>query len=146
MDSQIDMTCINETAKSIICRVLNCSAADIKNMQELSGGNTNSSFVFEVFGVRYVYRQPGMLTENFIDRRAEQFACEQASLLGVGEEILYMDANGIKISKFIEQIKELCTKVVWLDHGKIIEIGEAKEVCDKYYNKQMGREYTERSD
>ena len=53
MDSQIDMTCINETAKSIICRVLNCSAADIKNMQELSGGNTNSSFVFEVFGVRY---------------------------------------------------------------------------------------------
>ena len=112
MDSQIDMTCINETAKSIICRVLNCSAADIKNMQELSGGNTNSSFVFEVFGVRYVYRQPGMLTENFIDRRAEQFACEQASLLGVGEEILYMDANGIKISKFIEQIKEfdfLCT-------------------------------------
>lgn len=43
------------------------------------------------------------------------------------------------VSHSIEQIKELCTKVVWLDHGKIIEIGEAKEVCDKYYNKQMGR-------
>lgn len=106
------MTYMDQTAKNIVCQVLRCSEADIQNVQNLAGGNTNSSFVFEVFGVRYVYRQPGTRTETFIDRKAEQFACQSASRLGVGEEILYMDAAGIKVSKFIDSIKEfdfLCT-------------------------------------
>ena len=89
-----------------ICQLFGCCAADIVDVQRLAGGNTNTTFVFEVFGVRYVYRHPGTLTETFIDRAAEQFACERASELGVGEEIIHMDAAGIKISKFIEQIKE----------------------------------------
>ena len=103
---------MNATANHIICQVLSCSETDIKSVQKLTGGNTNTAFSFEVLGVRYVYRQPEALTETFIDRRAEQFACEQAAKLGIGEEILYMDADGIKLSKFIDQIKEfdfLCT-------------------------------------
>ena len=100
------MTCMNQTAKNIIYRVLNCAEHDIQNVQILVGGNTNITFSFEVFGVRYVYRQPGNLTENFIDRKAEQFTSEKASKLKVGEEILYMDDTGIKVSKFIDQTKE----------------------------------------
>lgn len=42
------------------------------------------------------------------------------------------------VSHSLESIKELCTKVVWLDHGKVVEIGDAKEVCDKYYKAQLG--------
>ena len=42
------------------------------------------------------------------------------------------------VSHSIEQIKELCNRVVWIEHGKIVEIGDSKEVCDKYYEKQMG--------
>ena len=42
------------------------------------------------------------------------------------------------VSHSLEQIKELCSKVVWLDKGKIIDIGDSKEICDKYYKKQMG--------
>ena len=106
---------MDQTAKNIVCQVLSCSEADIQNVQNLAGGNTNSSFVFEVFGVRYVYRQPGTRTETFIDRKAEQFACQLASRLGVGEEVLYMDDTGIKIARFIEQIKDfdfLCTSDV----------------------------------
>ena len=38
----------------------------------------------------------------------------------------------------LPSIKELCDRVVWLEHGKIIEIGETQEICDKYYEKQMG--------
>ncbi len=106
------MTYMNATANHIICQVLSCSETDIKSVQKLTGGNTNTAFSFEVLGVRYVYRQPEALTETFINRQAEQFACEQAAKLGIGEEILYMDADGIKLSKFIDQIKEfdfLCT-------------------------------------
>lgn len=48
------------------------------------------------------------------------------------------------VSHSIEQIKELCTKAVWLEHGEIVEIGDAKTVCNKYYEHQMGIEYKKR--
>lgn len=43
------------------------------------------------------------------------------------------------VSHSIESIKELCDRVVWLEHGEVIEIGDSKEVCDKYYKKQMSK-------
>ena len=36
------------------------------------------------------------------------------------------------VSHSLESIKKLCDRVVWLEHGKVVEIGEAKEVCDRY--------------
>lgn len=41
------------------------------------------------------------------------------------------------VSHSLESIQELCTKVIWLEHGEIIEIGNPKEICEAYYNKQM---------
>ena len=42
------------------------------------------------------------------------------------------------VSHSIDSIKSLCTKVVWLEHGKIIKIGAPKEICDEYIRKQLG--------
>lgn len=52
------------------------------------------------------------------------------SMIKGGTTVLY-------VSHSLESIKELCTKVVWLEHGKVIEVGDAKEICDKYYEHQM---------
>ena len=41
------------------------------------------------------------------------------------------------VSHSIQQIKDLCTKVIWLDHGKIIEIGKPNEICDKFVKIMM---------
>ncbi len=41
------------------------------------------------------------------------------------------------VSHSLQSIKELCTRVVWLEHGKVIKIGDTKEICDEYYKKQM---------
>ncbi len=41
------------------------------------------------------------------------------------------------VSHSLDSIKELCDRVVWIEHGKLIEIGDAKEICEKYYKKQM---------
>ena len=41
------------------------------------------------------------------------------------------------VSHSIEQIKNLCDRVVWLEHGKVKKIGEAKEVCEEYYKSQI---------
>lgn len=42
------------------------------------------------------------------------------------------------VSHSLESIRELCNRVVWLEHGQIVKIGDVKEICDEYYNKQMG--------
>ena len=38
----------------------------------------------------------------------------------------------IIVSHSIEQIERLCSRVVWLDHGKIVMSGDTKEVAEKY--------------
>ena len=47
------------------------------------------------------------------------------SMIQGGTTVLY-------VSHSLESIKKLCDRVVWLEHGKVVEIGEAKEVCDRY--------------
>ena len=36
------------------------------------------------------------------------------------------------VSHSLEQIRELCSKVVWLDHGTVKRIGDVEELCDEY--------------
>ena len=43
------------------------------------------------------------------------------------------------VSHSLESIKDLCDRVIWIEHGKLIKMGNAKEVCDEYYKKQMGK-------
>lgn len=52
------------------------------------------------------------------------------SLINGGTTVLF-------VSHSIEQIKNICTKAVWLDHGNVKMIGDTKEVCDAYYESQM---------
>lgn len=36
------------------------------------------------------------------------------------------------VSHSLDQIRELCSRVIWLDEGKIKMMGDAQEVCDAY--------------
>lgn len=54
------------------------------------------------------------------------------SMIKGGTTVLY-------VSHSIDSIKELCSKVIWLDHGKIVKIGNAKEICNEYYKKLMNK-------
>ncbi len=42
------------------------------------------------------------------------------------------------VSHSIEQIKNLCNRVIWLEHGKIKKVGPAIEICEEYYKSQLG--------
>ena len=43
------------------------------------------------------------------------------------------------VSHSLESIKDLCDKVVWIEHGKMIKMGPAKQICEEYYKKQLGK-------
>lgn len=48
------------------------------------------------------------------------------------KEILANGVTGILVSHSLPQVRELCNKVLWLDHGKQIAFGETKAICDEY--------------
>ena len=47
------------------------------------------------------------------------------------------------VSHSLESIKSICNRVIWLEHGKVVQVGDADEVCNAYYYKQMGITYEE---
>ena len=49
-------------------------------------------------------------------------------------ELMSGGTTVLLVSHDIEQVKELCQRVVWLEHGRVREIGDAKEVCGAYEN------------
>lgn len=48
------------------------------------------------------------------------------------KEIIYSGATTILVSHSITQIRSMCNKVLWLDHGNQIAFGPAQEICDTY--------------
>ena len=65
---------------------------------------------------------------------AFQIKSEQ-KMLGMiqgGTTVLY-------VSHSMESIRRLCTRVAWLDHGRLVMLGETNEVCDAYM-KSLGLE------
>ena len=46
-------------------------------------------------------------------------------MMGGGTTVLF-------VSHSIAQIEEMCSRVVWLDHGHVVMFGETDEVCDAY--------------
>ncbi len=61
---------------------------------------------------------------------AFQEKCEKrmAQLLENGTTVIF-------VSHSTEQVKRLCNKATWLEHGKIIMTGDADTVCDAYSQK-----------
>jgi ABC-type polysaccharide/polyol phosphate transport system ATPase subunit len=53
-------------------------------------------------------------------------------------ELLSGGATLLFVSHSIEQVKELCTKAVWLDHGELKAFGDTQSVCAQYMSHYGG--------
>lgn len=90
-----------------ITSVFKCTESDVKNFRTVKEGLTNTSFIFELDGVDYIYRHPGDGTEEIISRQSEQEALILAKQLEIDPTYIYMDVNeGWKISKFVHNFRE----------------------------------------
>jgi len=47
-------------------------------------------------------------------------------------ELMSHGTTVLLVSHNIEQIRRLCDRVIWLDHGKIVAEGPAADICDQY--------------
>jgi ABC-type polysaccharide/polyol phosphate transport system ATPase subunit len=55
----------------------------------------------------------------------EKSKARMMELMSGGTTVLF-------VSHSMDQIREMCNRVIWLDSGKIKMIGETEEVCDRY--------------
>lgn len=86
-----------------IASVLGCSRSDICSIVPIKQGLTNMSFKFSAKGEAYVYRHPGVDTDEIISRAAETQAETLAYELGIDKTFVFEDAKtGWKISRFID--------------------------------------------
>lgn len=57
----------------------------------------------------------------------EKSRARMMEMMGGGTTVLFVSHN-------MEQIRQMCSRVVWLDHGTVKMIGSTQEVCDAYEN------------
>lgn len=87
--------------------VFRCDEEDVVDFRNISKGLTNTSFIFKINGVDYIYRHPGDGTESIISRRNEKSSLVKAKELGIDPTYIYADVNeGWKISVFIPEFRE----------------------------------------
>lgn len=90
-----------------ICLTLSCGYGDISGIEAIEEGLTNSSLRVDCAGASYVYRHPGIGTEEIIDRASESFSQSVAKRLGIDETFIYEDPEkGWKLSRFIPDCVE----------------------------------------
>lgn len=107
---EFDQNYVNQThAKSVrnIAGFLDCAESEVQNFEAINKGLTNSSFIFDVRGKKYVYRHPGEGTEALISRPHEKKALELAKSIGIDPTYLHMDdIQGWKISTYVENVRQ----------------------------------------
>ena len=55
------------------------------------------------------------------------------------EEMLAQGSTLLFVSHDAEQVKRLCKRAIWLDHGNIVQDGPSGPVCDAYLASQANR-------
>lgn len=87
--------------------VFRCDEENITDFRTVNEGLTNTSFIFQIDGIDYIYRHPGDGTESIINRRNEKTSLIKAKEFGIDPTYIYMDViEGWKISKYINEFRE----------------------------------------
>ena len=111
--------------------VLGCDRSEIRDVYPLKQGLTNLSCHFTVDSGEYVYRHPGVGTEQMIDRAAEVQALELGKAIGIDSTFVAEDPErGWKISKFIPNAREL-------DPHDEAQLAEAMAVARKLHTQDV---------
>jgi ABC-2 type transport system ATP-binding protein/lipopolysaccharide transport system ATP-binding protein len=54
--------------------------------------------------------------------------------------LLNEDVTVLFVSHSLHQVRKLCNKVIWLEHGEVLMQGPSEEICDKYQEWIMSKQ------
>ena len=121
-----------------ICKVLSCKEEQIKDIHAIKQGLTNTSFYFSVEKdgqiEKFVYRHPGIGTDDYINRDSEVFSMGVAKKLGLDDTFIYMSPKGWKISRYIENAHTL-------DYHNDDEVNTALAMARKLHQANIHSDY-----
>lgn len=93
-------------ALEIIAKAINVKLNDIKNIEVLKKGMTNSSFIFECRNKKYIMRMPGPGSNKLINRKQEAAVYNVIQGKDISDKIVFIDSdNGYKITEYIEDVR-----------------------------------------
>lgn len=102
-DLDVNSNQLKSEVLSIIAKVLECKADEIRKIEVLKKGMTNRSFLFECKGKKYIMRIPGEGTEQLINRDKEAAVYQVLQGRGICDHVVFFDAsNGYKITEYME--------------------------------------------
>ncbi|MCR5737774.1 MAG: ABC transporter ATP-binding protein [Eubacterium sp.] len=112
--------------------------AELKGFEEHSFKQLSTGMQSRLaFSIASLVQPDILILDEVLSVGDGSFAVKSAEKM---REIIGSGATTILVSHSLEQIRELCNKCLWIDHGHQIDFGETKEVCDRYERFLSGEE------
>lgn len=104
--------------------------AEIREFIDMPIRNYSSGMMARLaFAIASVVQPEILIVDEILSVGDAQF---QEKSLNRMKELMSGGATVLFVSHEIEKIEEMCDKVVWLNHGKVHMVGDAKTVCEEY--------------
>ena len=81
------------------------------------------------FSIATIYNPDILIIDEVLS--VGDFRFQEKSLNKINE-MISKGTTVLFVSHDLEQIKRLCGRVIWLNKGEIVQIGDSEVICDKY--------------
>ena len=117
--------------------------SELKDFLDVPVKNFSSGMVAKLaFSIATIVNPEILIVDEILSvgdiKFQEKSKNKMLELIEGGTTVLY-------VSHSIENIKELCTKAIWIDHGKMVKVGPAEKLCNEYFKSQMGKDYEDKN-
>lgn len=110
--------------------------SELRDFLEVPVKNFSSGMVAKLaFSIATIVNPEILIVDEILSvgdiKFQEKSKNKMMELIKGGTTVLY-------VSHSIASIQEICTRAIWIEHGKMIAEGPAEELCNKYFESQMG--------
>lgn len=104
--------------------------AELEDFQDYAFKQLSSGMKSRLaFSIACLVNPDILILDEVLSVGDEAFKAKSAARI---KDILRNGVTGVLVSHSVKQVREICNKVLWLDHGNQIAFGPADVVCDAY--------------
>ena len=119
-----------EIKKGEVVGIIGHNGAGKSTLLKVISGNYSSGMLMRLaFSIATVVQPEILIVDEILAvgdaAFQEKSKARMHELMSGGTTVLF-------VSHSLEQIREMCDRVIWLEHGNVKMIGPTKEICDAY--------------